>query len=111
MDSAGKRVPKPPVRLIDQVLQPEILTPSGSNMAPIVTTSTVTASTDTVTMSSGQSAPRMTTPDETIQKMFAQLLASQRSNDAGIRAMREDMTTRLDQCLERWQAVDTRTTK
>lgn len=111
MDGAGKRVTKPPVRLIDQVLQPEIVTHSGPNMAPIVTTSTITASTDTVTMSSGQSASRTTPPDETIQKMFAQLLASQRSNEAGIRAMREDMTTRLDQCLERWQVVDTRTTK
>lgn len=111
MDSAGKRITKPPVRLIDQVLQPEILTLSGSSMASNVSTSITTGSTDTPTVSSGQSAPRATTSEETIQKMFAQLLASQRSNDAGIRAMREDMNTRWDQCLERWQAVDIRTTK
>lgn len=101
MDSAGKRTTKPPVGLIDQILQPEILTPSESNMVPIVTTSTATGPTDTLSVSSGQSSPMTTTPDETIQKMFAQLLANQRANDAGIRGMREDMTTRWDQCLER----------
>jgi hypothetical protein len=80
-------------------------------MASNVSTSTTTGSTYTPMVSSGQSASRATTSEETIQKMFAQLLASQRSNDAGIRAMREDMNTRWDQCLERWQAVDVRTTK
>lgn len=111
MDSAGKRITKPPVRLIDQILQPEILNLSESNMAPIVTMSTATGPTDTLSVSSGQSAPRTTTTDETIQKMFVQLLANQRANDAGIRGMREDMTAQWDQCLERWQAIDTRTTK
>jgi len=111
MDGAGKRITKPPVRLIDQVLQPEILTSSVFNMASNSSTSTATASTNTVTVSSGQSAPRTTTPDETIQKMFAQLMAGQRSNEVGIRAMRDDITNRFDQCLERWQAIETRTTK
>lgn len=111
MDSAGKRITKPPVRLIDQVLQPEILNPSGSNMAPIVTTSTVAAVTDTPTMSTGQSVTRMSSSEDSIQRMLAQLLAGQRSNEAGMRTMRDDMTTRFDQCLERWQAVDTRITK
>jgi len=109
MDSAGKRITKPPVRLIDQVLQPEILTSSVVNMASNSSTSNATASTNTVTVSSGQ--PRATAPDETIQKMFAQLMAGQRSNEVGIRALRDDITNRFDQCLERWQAIETRTTK
>lgn len=109
MDSAGKRITKPPVRLIDQVLQPEILTSFVVNMTSNSSTSNATASTNTVTVSSGQ--PRATAPDETIQKMFAQLMAGQRSNEVGIRAMRDDITNRFDQCLERWQAIETRITK
>jgi len=93
MDSAGKRVTKQPVRLIDQILQPEILNTPGSNMAPIVTTSPATESTNSVSVSSGQSAPKTTISEETIQKMFAQLLANQRTE---IRGIREDMTTHDD---------------
>jgi len=62
-------------------------------------------------MSSSQITSNPSTSDQTIQNMFKQLLTSQRSNEAGIQAMRADMTARWNECLERWQAIDKRTTK
>jgi len=62
-------------------------------------------------MSSSQITSNPSTPDQTIQNMFKQLLTGQRSNEAGIQAMSENMTARWNECLERWQAIDIRTTK
>lgn len=112
MDSAGRRVSKPPDRLTyNNILQPEIRT--QPSMAPAVTTSTPSISTNTVTPSSGQPVPPTDTidRDQKIHAMFSQLMAEARSNKAERAKDKEDLMSRFDQCLERWQGVDTRLVK
>lgn len=122
MDSAGKRITRPPNRLIDQVLQPEVVHSPDTNMANNDKISSANGANDTSIMVSGQSAPRTQAPDDPVQEMLKKIMAGMQTEarktktnmetmQAEARSTREEMTSRFDQCLERWQMVDTRLAK
>jgi len=103
---------KPPERLnYNTILQPEIRT--TTNMSTSTTSSDTTTVTNTMAGNSGQSALRSDSNDRDgkIQSMFAQLMNEARSSKAERTKDKEELMNRFDQCLERWQIVDTRLVK
>lgn len=105
MEGAGKRITRPPDRLIDHIFTLD----NGTNQTP----STITSVTNPSTMSSNTTDKiiESTNKDAAIMSMLTEILSKANDKAAKDEIFQTKINDHITECVQRWQIVDTRITK